>query len=316
VKLKPSDRRAIEVGEALARVCDDGIGDAYARWGDRLGLAGGHVRELEIFAQSDPRFTEHVPARLASVADDEREAWILVLERVTDGVLMDSAARPEAWTESDLNAAIRGLASLQAVWFGREAELRRAPWIGHIATRASVAEMTELWTALARHATPRFSSWGSPAIGSIQRRLVDTVGDWWSDLETGPRTLIHNDFNPRNICLRPSGDGLRLCAYDWELATIGAPQHDLAELLCFVLPPDVSGREIDRWVERHRLALAGETGTAIDPDVWRQGFRASVYDLMINRLPMYALVHRIRPQVFLPRLIRTWYRLYEHVSAG
>jgi thioester reductase-like protein len=316
VKVKPSDRRVIDVGEALARVCDDGIGKAYARWGERLGLLGGHIRELEIFAQSDPRFTRHAPARLASLEDPEHASWILVLERVTDGVLMDSASRPEAWTGTHLDSAIRGLAALQAIWFGREADLSRAPWIGHVATAASVADMTDLWTALARDSTPRFSSWGDPAIGSIQRGLVDTIRRWWPDLEIGSRTLIHNDFNPRNICLRPGPSGLRLCAYDWELATIGAPQHDLAELLCFVLSPDAPASDIDRWVERHRLALVEETGTAVDPDVWRRGFRASVFDLMINRLPMYALVDRIRRQPFLPRLVRTWRRLYEHVSAG
>ena len=101
-----------------------------------------------------------------------------------------------------------------------------------------------------------------------------------------------------------------MCAYDWELATIGAPQRDLAELLCFVLAHDVSKRTVDSWIERHRRALEIESGSSIDADAWREGFRCSLYDLLVDRLSMYALIHRIRRQAFLPRVVRTWRRLY------
>ena len=170
-----------------------------------------------------------------------------------------------------------------------------------------MSEMTELWTALADHAAPAFSSWADPDIASLQRRLIAGVGGWWQHLERAPRTLIHHDFNPRNVCLR---DGV-LCAYDWELAAIGAPQRDLAEFLCFVLSPDCSVEEVAGWIERHRRALACETSTSIDHEAWREGFRAALYDLLINRLSTYAMVHRIRPQSFLPRVLRTWRALYE-----
>jgi hypothetical protein len=333
VKIKPRDREVIEVGQALADVCDAAVGAAYARWGHQLGFAAGHTRELELYAQQDRRFTEHAPALLGSIADERSGEWVLVLERITDGVLMDSVERPEQWTGAHLDVAIRGLAALQAIWYGREQELREQPWVGHVPSTASMVHMTELWTALADHAAPAFSSWAHPDIAAIQRRLIANVGTWWRALETGPRTLIHHDFNPRNVCLRPVGgsgtrelgsstdrqvgsssDSLRLCAYDWELATIGAPQRDLAELLCFVLPADAGREAVDRWIERHRLALAAETGAAIDGDLWRCGFHSAVCDLLINRLALYALIHRIRRQPFLQRIVRTWWRLYEHTE--
>jgi hydroxymethylglutaryl-CoA reductase (NADPH) len=95
------------------------------------------------------------------------------------------------------------------------------------------------------------------------------------------------------------------------LATVGAPQRDLAELLCFVLGPDVDAPEVEQFVDLHRRHLGDATGGTIDRTRWHQGFQASLCDLMLNRLPMYALVHRIRRQTFLPRVVRTWRRLYE-----
>jgi hydroxymethylglutaryl-CoA reductase (NADPH) len=154
----------------------------------------------------------------------------------------------------------------------------------------------------------RVSSWAEPDIGSLQKRLIGSIGTWWRWLESEPRTLIHHDFNPRNICLR----GGRLCAYDWELAAVGAPQRDLAELLCFVLRPDVGVDEVRRWIAHHRQALAAETGMELDPASWQLGFQGALYDVMINRLTTYALIDRVRRQPFLAGVVRTWRRLYEH----
>ena len=160
------------------------------------------------------------------------------------------------------------------------------------------------------------TSWTDASFAAIHDRLIDDAGEWWQALEQGPRTLVHNDFNPRNICLRAAPGGPRLAAYDWELATIGAPQHDLAELLCFVLTERASRHEVDRWIERHRSMLERETGVSLCRREWIDGFRASLYDLMLNRLPMYCLIDRVRRQRFLPRVVRTWTRLYRLFPLG
>jgi aminoglycoside phosphotransferase (APT) family kinase protein len=126
------------------------------------------------------------------------------------------------------------------------------------------------------------------------------------------RTLIHNDFNPRNLALRRTAAGPRLCAYDWELATLGLPQYDLAELLCFVLPLEHRLEEANHYLESHRQALAQATGRSIECEPWRRGFVLSLEELILNRLPMYAMIHGFRQQPFLERVLRTWRMLYGH----
>ncbi len=312
VKAKPLDVDVVAVGDALANLCDPAIGRAYASWSARLGAGGSHARELAVYAQTDRRFVRHAPAVLGAIADAETDTWLVILEHINDACAIDSADRPDAWTPDRLDLAVRGLASLQAIWYGREQELRATAWMGCVPSAHGMAEASDLWTALAHHASPAFSSWADPGIASIQRRLIASIGQWWPALERSPRTLIHHDFNPRNLCIRGTAGDMRLCAYDWELATVGAPQRDLAELLCFVLPPVITGDDIERWIERHRAALACETGTTLEPAAWRDGFRAALYDVLINRLGMYALVHRIRRQPFLPRVVQAWCRLYRH----
>jgi hypothetical protein len=91
---------------------------------------------------------------------------------------------------------------------------------------------------------------------------------------------------------------------------LGPPQRDLAEFLCFVYPPNVGSDVAERQVDQHRRSLEAATGRSIAADLWRLGFAAALADLLIDKLAFYAMVSRVRPQHFLPRVMRTWRRLY------
>jgi hypothetical protein len=274
-----------------------------------LGFTGSHTRELEIYTQQDPRFVRHVPACLAAHRDDTASRWMLVLEDLQPLELMDSADTEGTWGRPQLEAAVRGIARIHAIGYGGSG------WEGLTLPRPTTTEQmvhaAELWSALEHASRDCFTHAGGALLPAIHHRLVEELGRWWEPLERLPRTLIHNDFNPRNIALRRDGEGLRLCAYDWELATLGVPQHDLAELLCFTLNARASLDEVRHYLELHRLTLESETGCRVDPEAWELGFRASLGDLLINRFAAYTVAHRFRRQRFLERVLSTWLRLHE-----
>ena len=136
-----------------------------------------------------------------------------------------------------------------------------------------------------------------------------SVGEWWQRLEAMPRTLCHNDFNPRNVCLRKDDGELRLCAFDWELATVQVPQHDVAEFLTFVLPPSTSEAELAEWVELARRELERASGGPVDADAWREGFALCLRDLAVNRFMLYLMAHTFRQYEFLESSIETLFSL-------
>ena len=237
----------------------------------------------------------------------------MALEHLQQVVLMDEV-NPEAWSPAHIDAATAGLTDIHAVWYGREQELAGVPWLGEPLSLDRALELTPLWRALAMHAAPYFTSWAGPSVSRTHARLVESIAEWWQPLDELPRALLHNDFSPRNVTLRKEPGGLRLCAYDWELATFGPPQRDLAEFLCFVYPPNVGSDVAERQVDQHRRSLEAATGRSISADLWRLGFAAALADLLIDKLAFYAMVSRVRPQHFLPRVMRTWRRLYDIFS--
>ncbi len=316
VKIKPLDREVILMTHRLAAMCGARLASSHERFKDRIGFAGCHVRELGVYQQTDPRFRRHAPLVFRTFSETEREAYVAVLENLTGLELIDSANTPEAWTHEHLDAAIRGMAEVHAIWYGREDELRRQPWLGRVMSGQDMAEMRELWEDLSAHAAREFPEWFSDSDLELRQELIETIPSWWPRMESATRTLIHNDFNPRNLAFRREPSGLRLVAYDWELATIGLPQHDLAELLCYVLPASVSREDVDRWVELHREALARETGVTIPALEWREGFRWSLYDLALNRMALTIAAHTFRHFSFMERVHATLRHLVQLEAAS
>jgi len=312
VKKKPRDRQVIDVAGRIAEQCSPALGRAFGRFGGSIGLAGSDIREVGVYRQRDSRFRRHAPALIGTVLDRKRGERALVLEDISGLELIDTPDDIEGWTQDCIEAAIRGLAELHAIWYGRERPLLRRPWLGPVVTASRRQAMRPLWKALAEFAAPRFAAAGGPDLPHLQQRLLATVGARWRRLDGLPRTLIHNDFNPRNIALRREAAGLRLCAYDWELATIGAPQHDCAEFLCFVLSPQVDRSEVRHYVALHQSALERAVGRPIPAEPWELGFRLGLHDLLLDRFAMYALIDRFRPQRFLARVVATWRALYEY----
>jgi thioester reductase-like protein len=319
LKIKPHARDSIAVGEALASLCGQQLGSAFAAHGAKLGLQLGHVREIEIYRDPDPAFRAHLPEVLATRSDPGATTWTVLLEWIPEvGSDVPSAGckrvtgckRQRYWRTSDVDVAIDGLAVIHARWLGHDAELRTQPWIGEVRSTSAVVQMGSLWRALAEHAAPLFASCAGPGLPGLHHRLVERVSAWRPALEAIPQTLIHNDFNPRNICLRVDDGARKLCAFDWELATVGSPTRDLAEFLCFVARPDRAANHVPRWIERHRARLAALAGTHIARDAWRAAFRSALCELLIDRLSVYALVQRVRPQSFLPDVMRTWHALF------
>jgi NADP-dependent 3-hydroxy-3-methylglutaryl-CoA reductase len=316
VKLRATDAEVHLTLQGLAAACGPRVADAFARHHEAAGFAGCHLRELAVYEQADPRVRRHVPRLYRAVRDERRGAYALVLERLDaagGACLMDSADDPGAWGAAELEAALRGAGALHAVWFGRERALLARPWIGVPTTAARAAAARPLWAALAEHGAEALPDLAAPERWRRHRALVDRLPEVWAALERMPRTLAHGDFNPRNVALR-AHDGARvLCAYDWELAALHVPQRDAAELLAFVLPPDVERAEALHWVERHRQALAAHAPGAAVPDAraWRAGFALALADLLVTRFGLYLMGHASRPHAFLPRCLATAHRLLD-----
>ncbi|WP_205717665.1 phosphotransferase [Actinomadura soli] len=309
-KVKPLDEEVIIEAAKLASLSGGALAELYAKWRDWTGFKDVHTREPALYRSGDAALARVMPGLYGVHVDPGREAYVILMERLgPDVILKDTAERPGLWKREHVRAAVEGIAGVHAAWLGREGELLGRGWLGRVQSAERMAAMSELWAAMAEHHAAEHPHWITPGVLRRLRRIGDTAGDWWARLERLPRTLVHNDFNPRNIALRTPG--LSLVAYDWELATLHVPQRDLVELLAYVLPADAGEDDVADWLGLHRQALIDAGAEAPDPGAWREGYRLALWDFSITRLQLYLMAHTHRELPFLRHLVPTVVRLLE-----
>jgi len=316
VKIKSTDTISQEIADVVAKLHGDKLHALAHYLPQALGSVGAHRRELAIYRLSDERLERHRPKVYATLDDTGDGRSLVAMEYLRNVDMLDSTSTGIGWTHSHIHSAIDGLAQIHAFGYRKDTVLSKCGWLTPDLTLDKVREMNGFWHALVAAAAPEMSRHCADWEANIARQLVDTMPTWWRQMKELPRTLIHNDFNPRNLAFRRTDAGLRLCAYDWELATLGLPQHDLAELLCFVLPADADATTMHSYIERHRLCLQHASGFEIDALSWLTGFKLSLQNFLVCRLSMYALMERFSPQSFFPKTINNWHRLFRWQKQG
>lgn len=306
VKAKAEDTVLHRLVAEVAALCDSRLGRAVAAHPDALGLRRSHLREPALYRAPPPAWTHHMPRCYGVSEDAARGQWSIAMEHLSGSEHIDGAC----WRAHDLEAAVEAAAAIHSAWYGKARLLEAEPWVAPEIGAAQVALMKPLWEGFAHFARPMFTAWAGPAFVRLHASLTEGIEGWWSELGALPRTLIHNDFNSRNLAFRRNG-AYGACAFDWELARIGVPQHDLAELLCFVFPQGAAREELGYWLERHRTLLSARVREDIDSVMWQRGFTLALNRILVERLPLYAMVHRFKPQPFLPRVVQNWSRLYD-----
>lgn len=309
IKIKPLDSEVILVSNSMAAMCDARLAQSYNKFKEKLEFRGCHNRELRVMSQTDERFRKHAPITYFTVEDPDREAYVLVQEYMTGLELMDSADDVRGWTPEHIRAAVEGIAEVHSIWFDKPKEAGAQDFNLLTPNRVSMMQKIRLWEMLGAHATQEFPEWFRDIDMENFRQRVYTIVDWYGKIDALPHTVIHNDFNPRNIGFRRTDAGLNLIAYDWELASWHLPQHDVAELLTFVLNERSTQEEVDEYLEYHRLAMEKHTGRSLDRDQWYYGYHLSLNDLLINRIPMYVMGHTFRHYKFMERIVKTFRHL-------
>ena len=314
IKSKPTDAEVLNMIGKLASMGGEDLTNAMRRWGPVSEFHVCHERELGLYALDEPSLRRLRPHIHGLHRDPDREIYLIIMERLAGLELMDTADDVSDWTRDDIRDALRDIAPLHGRYLGREQELRPLKLFDNAPTARAMVGALPLWRGLIQLAADEFPDWVTTAHVARWYQLVETLPRWWAEIEAMPRTLVHNDFNPRNLAFRRIDGERRLCVYDWELATIQLPQHDLAELLVFTLGTDATEDEVRALVDEHRRNVAAASGTDIDPAQWWHGFRLSLRDLAMNRVAMYMMAHAAKHYGFMERVFATTMHLLDLVE--
>jgi NADP-dependent 3-hydroxy-3-methylglutaryl-CoA reductase len=286
-KIKPRGAEVVAGIAMIASLCGPEVSRAWNRWGADTEFADSHRRELAVYRRAEPVLTDLLPRCFGVVQDEAREAYVVLMERL--------ALPGEPWTTDRIDAALRAIGRVHRHWLGRDDELH--DWLHRTPGAAHLVKARELWEALARYNAAEQPGLLDGRRLAVVLDIVDSAGFWTQELEALPRTLVHNDFNPRNVAVLAG----RVVVYDWELATAGVGERDVAELLAFTLGPDATTADVD-----HHLAVHGSS---------RRGYQLALRELLMSRFQLYLAAHSHREFAFLPGVLDTAFRLWDLESS-
>lgn len=161
--------------------------------------------------------------------------------------------------------------------------------------------------------------------------FIDNLDRVWQVIESFPRTLVHYDFTPRNVCIRKQeitiddkqnshfitkNKSPRVsCVYDWEMATIHAPQHDVVEFLAFVLPAksDVTTRW--NFVRFYQEQLEISSGVTFDSEQFMDVFKAVCCIYALHQLSLKTITHSVTRLPYFQRAVQSHMGFLEDLEA-
>jgi hypothetical protein len=264
----------------------------YASFGAAAETSDTGRREIAVYGL--PAVQDVLPVRLGTFDADGQTA--LVLEDLGDIAYLDASGSIERWPTSRIERALTAAAGFHSATAGRD-----FGWtIERPSTRTMLAD-SALWRAVLEDAAQRLPDVLPADALATRLATIDSISRWHPAKDVMPATLVHNDFNQRNVGFRESGDVVVL---DWELARVNTPQRDVAELLTFTLDAHTEVEELLHLLAVHWQALT-DHGMAVDPEVYARAAAAEFRVQSIERVGMQLIFGAAFDLPYLTRINRT-----------
>jgi hydroxymethylglutaryl-CoA reductase (NADPH) len=230
IKSKPVDHETIMGLHYMASAIDPELANLITANHDDLEYKSSHTKEINIYDYLDHEKLNCTPLFLGSTSIPEREVFMLFMSFLhkRDQRLFNTENSPELWTTDDIRKTIGVIHQVHKRYL-ETGGLHNGVEIPEFNPKKSLALYKKLVAIV-------LSDQQNTSLGNYAKMLPEVLdsistNNYRSSIK---KTLVHNDFNSRNIAISHSGE---VNIYDWELAVINYPARDVVELLSFVLSP-------------------------------------------------------------------------------
>ena len=308
LKLKPSTRDALDTLHTVALCSDPQLAKLVDKYEEYSFFQRCDDREIALYQLQHKEFTSITPKLYGLWQDKDRQGCAVLMERLQGLNLFNAVDRPQDWHDLHIQTAIDGITPFHGRYLSNNHDKKHselAKLCLQNSDKHSMQAQKELFIALQQLISDEFPHWFNHQQTAWLTQCIERLQDWWPKLEQLPHTLIHGDFNPRNIAFRNKSktDSIELCCWDWELSCWHLPQRDLVELLLYCMESkNITQQSLEYWSEYQRQILSAASNQQLDKQSWNAGFYYAIFDFAINRFAFSALAHNLRDYPFMERL--------------
>ena len=299
LKSKATGIETIKGLHLMAASVDPELSDLITAHKDVLEYADSHLKELEVAQFIHENNLAIAPTYYGQICDKQREIFMLAQERLNPAEmrLMDAENKPELWTSSIVLASIEAIDRLHQK-FRQVAEDEQPKSVNLFQFEKAMPLYSKLVEIAIKEDSQK---------SQFLNQLISSDNALKEHNELF-KTVIHNDFNPRNVAVRTNDE---ICAYDWELAVINYPHRDIVEMLSFTLPANFSKEELMNYLKFHFELNSAEN---IDWKTWKQGYLLTLKEFILSRILFYCAAEVVMKLKFTDRIYQNSVRMYQFIE--
>ncbi len=299
IKSKALDIDVINGLHLMAASIDPALADLIFKYRDFLEYKNSHTKELFIYELLDANGFDSTPRYYGKYLYHKREAYLLFMELMNKNELklFNSENSPHLWDETTVKNTISEINKLHQFFAKPEIQ----------------SQLKDIHIFDANHARPLYEKlidiialdeeYSSIDEFYQMKLFLDEFQNSIFDLGL-PLTIIHNDFNPRNIAIRKNGNP---AIYDWELAVINLPHRDIVEFLSFVLTDGFTQEQFLDYLHYHHSIAASN----ISWSKWKEGYIRSLKEYLVARVSFYKAAGFLMKLKFSDRIMRNAFRMIQ-----
>lgn len=300
VKLKASDDDLLLALEILASLRSPGLGELLKENRDQSLFLNSSRREVLLAQHASGALQQVMPQIYKTCIDENKKIYYLVQEFLQDVRMLNSLELRCSWQHEDIEKVLEGISRIHGQFLNRYQEIKQICFLSDVAD-FSVGKVKEAYLELSRQLHLANADWMTKDDYQFLRDEMVYFESEFHKMHHMPKTLIHNDFNPRNVAIRNQDHSL--VAFDWELASVHLPQRDLVEFLAFTMQVNTDPVWVVKTLEQQRLQLEFQSHVSL-PDWWK-GSELALLDFLLFRLPIYVVPQTVRAIPFLEPVFRS-----------
>jgi len=274
IKSKPLDQEVIQGLHFMAASIAPKLADLIGQYSSFLEYRNSHLKDIELYELLHVLNKNCTPTFFGSYQDENREIYILAQELLNEEklLLFNTENHPELWQAHHIQSVIFTINEIHHSFKG----LKKFP------TSVQIFEPWQITPLYHKFAEIIALEYDDNDWSELPNRMTGFIQNLKKehDALNLPKTIIHNDFNSRNIAIRDSGE---VCIYDWELAVIDFPHRDIVEFLTFVMPLDFDEQTFIKYLHFH-FSLQNEEYSWSD---WKAGYIYSLKSYLVTRVSFY-----------------------------
>jgi len=295
IKSKPLDDEVMEGLHFMASNLSSGLADHLVLCKEHLEYKNSHIKEIEVYKFLNSMNYPFMPDFFGEVRNDEREIYLFMMEYL-DGKGMDifnSENEPSKWTDEKIAEAVSSIHLVHKCYLNGCNREQLSSVKKFDATLS--LDFYQLSNQINRK---DYHDWD---MDHFFQDIGSVIEDWKHNnpIKKSKLTLIHNDFNTRNVGVRNNG---KMCIYDWELATINIPQRDIFEFLAFALAENFEAGRLLKFLKLHFELIQEINGSSYLWESYLDDFIVSGYEFLITRASFYLAGNTLLNYSFINRV--------------